>query len=325
MHVGHLRTTIVGDAIARVTEFVGHHADQGQPRRRLGHAVRHADRAPGRRGRGLTGGGPAAHRPERLLPGGAGQVRLRPGVRRPGAGAGRQAAVRHRPGDDGAVGGARRAVQGLPAGHLRPAAGHADRRRHQGRVVLQRHAVRRRRRPGRQGPRQDQRRRAVRLPRGVHQPGRHPAAGDHPEERRRLQLLDDRPRHRQVPGRQGQLRPRHLRRRLGPGAALQDGVRRGARGRLAAGGRPVRARADRHGPGQGRPPAADPGRRPRQAQRPAHRGRRAGPRDTGRDRAGRARRPSTSTRSRRTSASARSSTPTCRPRGTARTSSTGTG
>ena len=25
MHVGHLRTTIVGDAIARVTEFVGHH------------------------------------------------------------------------------------------------------------------------------------------------------------------------------------------------------------------------------------------------------------------------------------------------------------
>ena len=35
--------------------------------------------------------------------------------------------------------------------------------------------------------------------------------------------------------------------------------------------------------------------------------------------------PQTSTRSRRTSASARSSTPTCRPRGTARTSSTGTG
>ena len=25
MHVGHLRSTIVGDAIARVTEFVGHH------------------------------------------------------------------------------------------------------------------------------------------------------------------------------------------------------------------------------------------------------------------------------------------------------------
>ena len=25
MHVGHLRTTIIGDAIARVTEFAGHH------------------------------------------------------------------------------------------------------------------------------------------------------------------------------------------------------------------------------------------------------------------------------------------------------------
>ena len=25
MHVGHLRSTIVGDAIARVTEFAGHH------------------------------------------------------------------------------------------------------------------------------------------------------------------------------------------------------------------------------------------------------------------------------------------------------------
>ena len=50
----------------------------------------------------------------------------------------------------------------------------------------------------------------------------------------------------------------------------------------------------------------------------------AGPRAPRRGRAGR-RRASTSTRSPRTSASARSSTPTCRPRGRARTSSTGTG
>ena len=147
--------------------------DQGQPRRRLGHAVRHADRAPGRRGRGLTRGGPAAHRPERLLPGGAGQVRLRPGVRRPGAGSGSSScspATTRRRWSCGTE--LVEHVQGLPAGHLRQAAGHADRRRHQGRVVLQRHAARRRRRPDRQGPGQDQRRRAVRLPRGVHQPGR---------------------------------------------------------------------------------------------------------------------------------------------------------
>ena len=58
--------------------------DQGQPRRRLGHAVRHADRAPARRGRGLARGGAAAHRPERLLPGRPAQVRRRPGVRRAG-------------------------------------------------------------------------------------------------------------------------------------------------------------------------------------------------------------------------------------------------
>ena len=49
MHVGHLRTTIVGDAIARVLDFARARRDPGQPRRRLGHAVRHADRAPARR------------------------------------------------------------------------------------------------------------------------------------------------------------------------------------------------------------------------------------------------------------------------------------
>ncbi len=45
MHVGHLRTTIVGDAIVRVTRVRRPPRDQGQPRGRLGHAVRHADRA----------------------------------------------------------------------------------------------------------------------------------------------------------------------------------------------------------------------------------------------------------------------------------------
>ena len=123
--------------------------DPGQPRRRLGHAVRHADRAPGRRGRGLAGGGPAAHRPERLLPGARGSSSTPTRCSPTGPGSGWSSCspattrrrmrlweelVEH--------------VQGLPAGHLRPARRHADRRRHQGRVVLQRHAARRRRRPG---------------------------------------------------------------------------------------------------------------------------------------------------------------------------------
>ena len=42
-----------------------------EPPRRLGHAVRHAHRAPARRRRGLRRGAAAGDRPERLLPGGA--------------------------------------------------------------------------------------------------------------------------------------------------------------------------------------------------------------------------------------------------------------
>ncbi len=88
MHVGHLRTTIVGDAIARVAGVRRSPRDQGQPRRRLGHAVRHADRAPARRGRGLARGGAAAHRPERLLPGapGASSTPTRSSPSGPGSG-----------------------------------------------------------------------------------------------------------------------------------------------------------------------------------------------------------------------------------------------
>ncbi len=96
--------------------------DQGQPRRRLGHAVRHADRVPARRGRGLARGGAAAHRPERLLPGRPAQVRLRPGVRGPGQEAGGGAAGR-RPGHAAAVAGARRPVHGLPAPASTPGCG----------------------------------------------------------------------------------------------------------------------------------------------------------------------------------------------------------
>ena len=49
--------------------------DPAEPHRRLGHAVRHAHRAPARRRRGLRRGRPARDRPERLLPGGPRGVR----------------------------------------------------------------------------------------------------------------------------------------------------------------------------------------------------------------------------------------------------------
>ena len=88
MHVGHLRTTIVGDAIARVLEFAGHRVirdnhvgDWGTP---FGMLIEHLLDV----GRGLRRSGPADDRPERVLPGGPAQVRHRPRVHRAGRAAG---------------------------------------------------------------------------------------------------------------------------------------------------------------------------------------------------------------------------------------------
>ena len=48
MHVGHLRSTVIGDALVRLLEFARPHRDPAQPPRRLGHPVRDADPAPAR-------------------------------------------------------------------------------------------------------------------------------------------------------------------------------------------------------------------------------------------------------------------------------------
>ena len=45
LHVGHLRSTIIGDALARLLEFLGHERHPAEPPGRLGHHVRHAHRA----------------------------------------------------------------------------------------------------------------------------------------------------------------------------------------------------------------------------------------------------------------------------------------
>ena len=84
MHVGHLRSTIIGDALVRVLEFVGHRVirqnhlgDWGTP---FGMLIEHL--LVGRRG----GGGLRAvrRRPRPLLPGGPGRVRRRSRLRRAG-------------------------------------------------------------------------------------------------------------------------------------------------------------------------------------------------------------------------------------------------
>ncbi len=43
MHVGHLRSTIIGDCLARVARFLGLRGHHRQPPGRLGHAVRQGD------------------------------------------------------------------------------------------------------------------------------------------------------------------------------------------------------------------------------------------------------------------------------------------
>ncbi len=94
MHVGHLRTTIVGDALARTLEHLGHDVvrqnhigDWGTP---FGMLVEHL-REVGEDSAGCTTG---RDRPQRLLPGSAGEVRRRRGLRDPGPRRGRGPAGR---------------------------------------------------------------------------------------------------------------------------------------------------------------------------------------------------------------------------------------
>ena len=104
MHVGHLRTTVVGDALVRTLEHLGHDVirqnhigDWGTP---FGMLIEHLL---GRR-RGLRRGAAAGRRPQRLLRRGPRRVRRRRGVRGPGPDARRRAAGR-RPRDAAALGG----------------------------------------------------------------------------------------------------------------------------------------------------------------------------------------------------------------------------
>ena len=171
-----------------------------------------------------------------------------------------------------------------------------------------------------------QRRRALRVPAGLHRPRGQAVARHHPQERRRLQLLHHRSGHHPVPRRRAPHRPGDLRGRVGSGAALPDGVRGRQAGGLDTRGHPLRACPDRPGPRPGRQPAPDEVpettsssatccRRPSTARAASWSS--STPRHVSI--------PPSLTRSPRPSASARSSTPTCRPRGKARTSSTGTG
>ncbi len=181
--------------------------DPGEPHRRLGHPVRHAHRAPGRPRRGAGRRTPVARRPRRLLQGGPGEVRRDPTSSRTGPASGScccRAATPRR----NASG---RCSSALSTKHFntvyemlgvlltdddlagestyQPLMPAGDRTARGGRSADR---VRRRRR---------------RVPAGVHQPRRRPAAADRAEGRRRLQLRHERPRLRDRPGRAARRRP----------------------------------------------------------------------------------------------------------------------
>ena len=116
----------------------------------------------------------------------------------------------------------------------------------------------------------------VRVPRRLRQPGRRPAAAHRPEDRRRLRLRGHRPGRHPVPHRGAGGDPAAVRRRAAPAPAPGDGLRDGPGGGVAGAARPGRARRVRVGAGRRRQDAAQPHRRVGAADRPARRGRAAG-------------------------------------------------
>ena len=128
MHVGHLRSTIIGDALVRVLEFVGHEVirqnhlgDWGTP---FGMLIEHLLSV----GEAEAAARAVGRRPRPLLPGGPGRLRRQPRLRRPGPPPGGGPPGR-RPADAAAVEAAGRRVVPLLHGGLRAARREAHARR----------------------------------------------------------------------------------------------------------------------------------------------------------------------------------------------------
>ena len=262
MHVGHLRTTIVGDAIARVLEFAGHRVIRdnhvGDWGTQFGMLI------------------------EYLLD--VGEDSAEAGLLRTDPNAFYQAARRIFDSDPGFAERARKRVVDLQGGdpgtmqlwqeivdlsldYLHRIYGRLG-------VTLTDDDIKGESfyndlladtvaRAGRKGHRGLQRRRAVRVPAGLHRPRGQAAAASSSA---RATAATTTPRPIWPPSGTGSTsshRPGDLRGRVGSDAALPDGVRGGPRGGLDTRGHPLRACPDRHGPGPGRQPAADQGRRRR--------------------------------------------------------------
>ena len=184
MHVGHLRTTVIGDALARMLEHLGHRVirqnhigDWGTP---FGMLIEHlldvGEDSDARRE--LLGRRPRTRSTRRR----AAKFDGDDGVRRPRPARGWsrcRPATRRRCGS----GGSWSTLSTRYFDAIYAALGVTLDRRRPGRESrLQRRAGRRLRRARGGGPRAGQRRRAVRLPRRLHRPRGQAAAADHPQE-----------------------------------------------------------------------------------------------------------------------------------------------
>ena len=239
MHVGHLRSTIIGDALVRVLTHLGgtvvrqnHIGDWGTQfgmlieylfatRRAVPPAPTGGHLAAGRRCTAPRG---RRSRPTRRSPTGrgGGWSRCRRGTRRRWP--------------RGATSSTSR--RGTSPTCTTGSACSWNRRRRGRRELLQPDAGRRSPRTcSRPGVATVERRRGVRLLRRRARPGRRARAADRAQERRRLRVRGHRPRRGAAPGHRPARRPGAVRRRRAAGAALPDGLRHRAAGRLDPGRR----------------------------------------------------------------------------------------
>ena len=171
------------------------HRHPAEPHRRVGHAVRDADRAPARRRRGRGGSGTVGRRPQHVLPGLPGASSTPTRRSRTGRASGWSLL---QGGDGTTLRLWRTLVEGSKEYFLavyEPPGRPADRGRLLRGELLQRPAAVRRRRAGQAGPSETQRGRAVRVPGRLQQPRRRSAAADRAEVRRRFRLRGYRPGH----------------------------------------------------------------------------------------------------------------------------------
>ena len=240
--------------------------DPPESRRRLGHAVRHAARVPRGNRQRVRRCSPISNS---FYQAAKQRFDADPCVRRTaraqvvalqsGDANERTVAQVHRRLDESLRSGVR------PIGRLADARGRARRER------LQRRPRRHRSRARRCRFADDFRRRQVRIPRRVQGQGRHAAAGDRAEIRRRLSVFDDGSRGRALSLENVARGPRAVLRRRAAGAALPPGVRGRAARRLRRAEHDARASSVRRDARKGRPAVPFTRRRTREAGRSARR------------------------------------------------------